>query len=122
MSGIPSIIAPTHTQAAEPALADRPTNVKQAAQAFEALLMGQILKMVRESGQGGALGEADGASSSVFEMAEENLAKIISSNGGLGLAQLIERQLSAHHTQNVNEKPAVAGSSHAPAAAEATIR
>lgn len=72
---------------------DRPANIKEAAEAFEALFVGQMLKMVRESGQGGGLGEADGASSSIMEMAEENLAKQMTKNGGLGLAKLISSQL-----------------------------
>lgn len=90
---------------------ERPANLEQAAQSFEALLVGQMLKMVRESSQGGGLGESDGASSSVYEMAEENLAKELTRNGGLGLAKLIARQLSQpSHKLNDSEVPSPASS------------
>ncbi len=95
MSAIPPIKAAA-TLPAPPA--DKPTNLEQAAQSFEALLVGQMLKMVRESSQSGGLGESDSAGSSVYEMAEENLARELTRNGGLGLAKLIVRQLSPVQT------------------------
>jgi Rod binding domain-containing protein len=67
--------------------------VLEAAQQFEALLMGQILKEV--SASAGSFGEADASSSTMSELAIEHLAKYISSRGGFGLASLMARSLSA---------------------------
>ena len=67
--------------------------VLEAAQQFEALLMGQILKEV--SASAGSLGEADSSASTMSELAIEHLAKDISSRGGFGLASMMAQSLSA---------------------------
>ena len=71
--------------------AQDPAGVHRIAQEFESLLIGQLLKAMQphESSP-----EANGASSSVFEYAQESLARVMSQNGGLGLAKLIEQGLS----------------------------
>lgn len=62
--------------------------IKDAAQQFEALLIGQMLRTIRESG-GGWLGTGeDAASESATGMAEEQLARALTAQGGLGLASL----------------------------------
>ena len=67
--------------------------VRDAAQQFEALLIGQILRSVRESG-GGWLGSGNDASSDcATEYAEQHLATTLSQQGGLGLADLISQGL-----------------------------
>lgn len=68
-------------------------NLAEAAQEFEALLVAQMLKTARESGAGSGLGDSDGASASMMEMAEEYLAKEMARGSGFGLAKLIESQL-----------------------------
>jgi len=68
-------------------------SVLAAAQQFEALLMGQILKEV--SAGSGSLGDADSSSGTMSELALEHLAKDISSRGGFGLASMMARSLSA---------------------------
>jgi Rod binding domain-containing protein len=62
----------------------------QAARSFEALLVAQMLQSALQAG-GGA---PEGADSTMFEMGEQYLAEAISSRGGLGLAGLIEKQLT----------------------------
>lgn len=63
--------------------------VRDAAQQFEALLLSQILKSVRESG-GSWLGSGSGgAADCATEFAEEQLATSMARQGGLGLANLI---------------------------------
>ncbi len=67
-----------------------PQKVRKAAEQFEALLIGQMLKTVRESsGTDGWMGAGAGSSDSVMGYAEQNLASVLSSQGGLGLAQLV---------------------------------
>lgn len=68
--------------------------IEKAATEFEALLIGQILKSARESGEGGWMGTDSGdADSSVVELAEQQLASALSSQGGLGLGKLIQQGL-----------------------------
>lgn len=70
------------------------TKIDKAAKEFEALLIGQILKSARESGDGGWMGTDTGdADSSVVELAEQQLASALSSQGGLGLGKLIQQGL-----------------------------
>jgi len=70
-----------------------PARVKDAAQQFEALLLGQMLRSVRESASGW-LGEEDNAGESATDMAEQQFAMVMAQQGGLGLANLITSGLS----------------------------
>jgi len=64
-----------------------------AAGQFEALLIGQMLKSVRES-ESGWLGTGDDSSSdSVMGMAEEHLSSAITAAGGFGLGKLLKTGL-----------------------------
>ena len=75
--------------------ADNPTKIKDAARQFEALLIGQMLKSMRDS-EGGWLGTGDDqASSSAMEYAQEMFAQSLAANGGLGMAKLVMRGLEA---------------------------
>jgi Rod binding domain-containing protein len=68
---------------------DTPSSVRQAAAQFEALLIAQMLRHIRESGTGGWLGEGDDqAAGHMMGLAEEQLAQAMASQGGLGLAAL----------------------------------
>ena len=67
--------------------------IADAARQFEALLIGQMLKSMRDS-EGGWLGTGDDeASSSGMEYAQEMFAQSLSANGGLGMANMIVRGL-----------------------------
>ncbi len=69
--------------------ADDPAKVRDAARQFEALLIGQILRSVRES-EGSWLGNGrDSAGDCATELAEQQLASVLAAQGGLGLADLI---------------------------------
>jgi peptidoglycan hydrolase FlgJ len=76
---------------------DTPAKIHQAAQQFESLLIGQLLKTSREaSGGGGWLGtDDDDAGATGMEIAEQEFAKMLASNGGLGLSKTIEAGLRA---------------------------
>jgi len=65
----------------------KPTKVRDAAQQFEALLIGQILRSVRESG--GWLGSSDSSADCAAEYAEQQLSAVLAQRGGLGLSDLI---------------------------------
>jgi peptidoglycan hydrolase FlgJ len=70
--------------------ADDPQHVAQAAQQFESLLIGQLLKSMRGSSSAGWLGTGeDSTAGSVMELAEEQLAESLARAGGLGLAKLV---------------------------------
>jgi len=67
--------------------------IADAARQFEALLIGQMLKSMRDS-EGGWMGTGDDeSSSSAMEYAQEMFAQSLSSNGGMGMANLIIRGL-----------------------------
>jgi flagellar protein FlgJ len=66
--------------------------VHEAAQQFESLLIGQMLKSAREAGGGsGWLGAGDDDQSGAIgvEMAEQQFANMLAANGGLGLARMV---------------------------------
>ena len=72
---------------------DDPAKVVDAAHQFEALLMGQMMKTMRES-EGGWMGtDEDDASSSAMEYAQEMFAQSMAAGGGLGLANLVAKGL-----------------------------
>jgi Rod binding domain-containing protein len=68
-----------------------PGKIQDAAQQFEALLLSQILRSVRESG--GWLGSNDPTSDCAMEFAEQQFAALLAQQGGLGLATLIAQGL-----------------------------
>ena len=73
-------------------LPNNTTKIGQAAQQFEALLIGQILHSAHAS-DGGWLGSDDSSGSCATDFAEEQLANTIAQQGGFGLAKLISQDL-----------------------------
>jgi Rod binding domain-containing protein len=70
-----------------------------AAQDFEALLIGQMLRSMREDGSGWLGTGDDDAGATAFAFGEEELAKAISKRGGLGLSKIIAAGLAAKSVQ-----------------------
>ena len=71
-----------------------PTKIRGAAQQFESLLLAQILHAAHGS-SGGWLGSgSDSAADGVSSLADEQLAVMISQQGGLGLRDLIVQGLT----------------------------
>ncbi len=69
-----------------------PAKVRNAAQQFEALLMGQILRSARASS--GWLGDdADPSAECATDYAERQFAAVIAQQGGLGLADMVAKGL-----------------------------
>ena len=73
-----------------------PDKVHDAAQQFEALLMGQILRSARQSGSGW-LGGEDPSAKCATDYAEQQFAAVMAQQGGLGLADLIVKGLERKH-------------------------
>lgn len=91
-----SVLAPINTgsQSASPATPP-PSELREAAEAFEAIFLRQLLASARAADFGG---EAliGGPGLEQFEaMRDEHFAEIASTRGVFGLADAIERQLSA---------------------------
>jgi len=78
--------------AISPAKGNDPARARDAAQQFEALLIGQMLRSVRESGSSW-LGSEDSSGECATDYAEQQFAAVLAQNGGLGLAQIITRGL-----------------------------
>ena len=84
--------APASASVTGSATAD-PGKLVQAAKQFESLLVSQLLKSSTEGHEDGVFGSGSSESASLMEMAQEQFAQAISSQGGLGLADLIVRQV-----------------------------
>ena len=69
---------------------DGPENARKAAAEFEALLVEQMLRSLRSSGAGGWLGTGeDQSGETMVEVAEQQFARLLVSQGGLGVARLV---------------------------------
>lgn len=78
---------------------DDPARIKETAKQFEALLIGQMMRSMRESsGEGWLSSGEDKSSSSLSEFAEQQVAQVLSACGGFGLTPLIEQGLSKQQT------------------------
>ena len=64
-----------------------------AAKDFEALLIGQMLKSMRDEDSGWLGTGEDQSSDAAFGLGEEELAKTIAGAGGFGLAKVIQTNL-----------------------------
>ncbi len=67
-----------------------PEKIRNAARQFESLLIEQMLKSARDSGSGDWTGSSDDQTGSpMTDMAEQQFAQMLASNGGLGLAKMV---------------------------------
>ncbi len=64
----------------------KPTKAADAAQQFEALLIGQMLRSVREASQDD---DDDQSGATMLDMADQQFSKLLAKNGGMGLAHMI---------------------------------
>jgi Rod binding domain-containing protein len=86
-----------------------PKKIHDAAQQFESLMIGEMLKSVRENSSSGWLGSGDDddvASDSAVGMAEQQFANALALGGGLGLSKMIEKSVTVEvSNQNDNASP-----------------
>jgi Rod binding domain-containing protein len=76
---------------------DSPEKIKDAASQFEGLMISQILKASHgDSDEGAFGGEADPASASAMDFANEYFARAMAAKGGLGLSKMIVAGLQKH--------------------------
>jgi flagellar protein FlgJ len=73
---------------------DDPARIHEAAQQFEALLLGQMLRSVRESAGNWLKTGDDSTGDCATDFAEQQFATTMSKQGGLGLATLISTGLT----------------------------
>ena len=86
-----------------------PVKVREAAEQFEALLIGQVLRAAREAGGGGGwFGTEEEAGQALGELAEQQLAQTMAAQGGFGLAPLIRQGLERNHAPSGTRTPAAA--------------
>ena len=87
------------TSAASPKAKDSPEKIKDAASQFEGLLISQILKAAKgDSDEGAFGGDADPASASAMDFANEYFARAMAAKGGLGLSGMIAAGLEKKGT------------------------
>ena len=112
---IPPGLVDTAAGAITPAPKDDPAKVKDAAHQFEALLIGQMMKSMRDS-EGGWMGtDEDDASSSAMEYAQEMFAQSLAAGGGLGLANMVAKGLIPQsNAGDGTSAPGLAGETPAP--------
>lgn len=97
---------PMEIEAAQPrplqvraASQDTPARIQKAATDFEALLLAQMLKTARQTSKGSSSdgdGEDSETNSTVLELGEQEFARTLASNGGLGLAKMVVAGLKTH--------------------------
>ncbi|HWB87394.1 MAG TPA: hypothetical protein VG675_24840 [Bryobacteraceae bacterium] len=87
------IAGPSVAPAGTHAKGDTPAKIHDAAQQFEALLLGQMLRSERESGNGWLSNDDDSAADCATDFAEQQFATLLSKQGGLGLSNLIVQGL-----------------------------
>jgi peptidoglycan hydrolase FlgJ len=73
--------------------ADTPEKVRDAAQQFEALLIGQMLRSARQDGSGWFSDGEDPSGEVATDYAEQQFATVLAQKGGLGLAGMIAKGL-----------------------------
>lgn len=86
----------TSLKSGESQTKDTPETIEKAARDFEALLIGQMLKMARESegGMSGDADEQDETNSTMVELGEQQFAQALAASGGLGIAKIVVAGLS----------------------------
>ncbi len=71
------------------------SKIHEAAQQFEALMIGEMLKSARGSGSWGLTDEdSDPGQDNLSGMAESQFANALAKNGGLGLSRMVEQSVS----------------------------
>ena len=95
-----------------PAKASTPADIKKVASQFEAIILRQMLgptiEPIMSGGSGSSGSEGGGGGAGVYGyMVTDVLANAMSKGGGLGLASMLEKQLSPKH-------PALSSSNNSP--------
>jgi Rod binding domain-containing protein len=100
----PMVLRNGELQAANSRPAGQPGNVREAAEQFEALLIGQLLKESAAHQTTGLSGEPDAASESMLEIGYEQVSRALAAGGGFGLARMISAQLGPQSITPANHR------------------
>jgi len=102
---------------------ERPRNLLEAAEQFEGMLIGEMMKTLRESSGGGWLGcGGDESGEALTGFAEEHLSRTIAEQGGFGLAKMIAMQLSGGPGSAGRDDQAIKASSSEESPADEDLR
>ena len=71
----------------------KPKTAEGAAKQFESLLMGEMLRSVRESTADDDDDDNDNTKQTMLDLADQQFAKVLANNGGLGMAKMIVKGL-----------------------------
>ncbi len=94
VDGISGSMMGIQTGGAIPSKSTDPAKIHDAAQQFESLLIGELLKTAHEAGGSGWLGtDDDDAGQTGVGFGEEQFSRMLASSGGIGLAPVIEAGL-----------------------------
>lgn len=91
---------------AEAAKPSPPAELEAVARDFEALLVVELLKAARAGGSAAWLGAEDAAADAALGLAEQEFARAIARNGGLGLARMVLQGLENGATRSSSAPPA----------------
>ncbi len=69
----------------------KPTKAAGAAEQFEALLLGQMLRSAHETSEGD---DADSSSDTMLDVANQQFAQLLAKSGGVGMAKMIVKGLN----------------------------
>lgn len=79
-----------------PAKTETQKSSREAATEFESLLVGQMLKSMREGKEESWLGgDSSAGNESIMEMAEQQVARAIAQRGGFGIARMLDKTFAA---------------------------
>ena len=95
---------PAPAPAAAPSAEDG--KLRKATEDFEGLLIGQMLQSIRESSLGGWQEHHDQAGAAALEMAETQLAQVMASQGGLGIARALQASMARQREAAPPQPPA----------------
>jgi Rod binding domain-containing protein len=96
-TGIRSATAPQPGSVTEP---PEDAKLRKAAEDFEGLLLAQMLQSIRESALGGWQENHDQGGAVALEMAETQLARVMASQGGLGIARTLTASMRNNQIQD----------------------
>ena len=80
------------------------SKLHSAAQQFEALMIGEMMKSVHEGSSSGWLGSDDdeGGDNQAMGMAESQFANALAMHGGLGLARMVEQSVRQQNEKAIS--------------------
>lgn len=101
MPSIDSLTASSTTDPQASATQSHANKLHTAAQQFEALMIGEMLKAAHTDDSDDSLGGSDdGGGDSTKEMAQSQLSSALAAHGGFGLAAMIENAMSRDTSRN----------------------